>query len=293
MKCKNVVLFLLFLIISEGYSQGFLSLKLGADSRTAALGMSGTVLNEYGSTGYWNPAGLSFLNGRYLQFTHHRWIQGVRSNFLGYDQGGGKHSFGFHLLFTEVGGIEQRTVPSPEPESIFSFYELVLGVSYSRKIKDNLSLGLTLKGLAEKLHIEQAFAVACDLGLQYAFYKDKLRMGAAVQHLGRSGKLDEERIELPTCLRLGVCYTDIFMGARYRLLLDGIAEKNTVHLLGGGEITLSDIFSVRVGYQGGYKVKSITAGLGIEWNNIGIDYGYMPVKRGLGDSHRLTCRFTL
>jgi len=293
MKKQNLILFLLFFIISESYSQGFLSLTLGADSRTAALGMAGTVLNEYGSTGYWNPAGLSFINGRYLQFTHHSWIQGVRSNFLGFDQGGGKNSFGFHVLFTEVGGIEQRSVPSPEPEALFSLYELVFGASYSRKVKNNVSLGITVKGLAEKIHIEQVFGVALDLGLQYECIKDKLRLGTVVKNIGRTGKLEKERIELPACLQLGVCYTDMFMGVRYRLLLDGIIEKKDIHIHSGGEIVLHDIFYIRAGYQEGYEVKGITAGIGIVWNSIGIDYGYMPVKQGLGDSHCITCRFIL
>ncbi|MFO7891586.1 MAG: PorV/PorQ family protein [bacterium] len=289
MKKRFLILFFIFLIMTESYSQGFLSLKLGSDSRTAALGMAGTVLNEFGSTSYWNPAGLSFTKDKYLQFTHHRWIQGVKSIFLGFDQ----NSFGFHLLFTEVGGIEQRTVPSPEPESIFSFYELVFGVSYSRKVKKDISLGITLKGLAEKIYIESAFGIACDLGLQYEVVKEKLCLGAVIQNLGITGKLDKKSIELPASLRIGACYADNFIGTQFRLLMDGVAYKQTVHVHSGGELVLNDIFFIRAGYQSGYKVKGITAGMGIIWNSIGIDYSYMPIKRGLGDSHRVTCKFTL
>ena len=289
MSYRNFILFILLLFTSESNSQGFLSLKLGADSRTAALGMTGTVLNEYGSTGYWNPAGLGFVEGRYIQFTHHSWIQGVKSYFLGFDQ----HSFGFHILFTEVGGIEQRTVPSPEPESIFSFYELVFGVSYARKVKENVSLGITVKGLAEKIYIEKAYGIACDLGFQLELIKEKFHLGAEIRNLGRTDKLDQKRIELPSGVRLGIGYTDIFWGSQFRLLLDGVAENQTVHMHGGIELSFNEMFFLRGGYQSGYEVKGMTAGLGIVWNKIGIDYGYMPIKRGLGDSHRVTCRFRL
>ena len=289
MRYRSLILLFLILFMSESYSQGFLSLKLGADSRTAAMGMAGTVLNEYGSTGYWNPAGLSFIKDRYIQFTHHSWIQGVKSNFLGFDQ----HSFGFHVLFTEVGGIEQRTIPSPEPESVFSFYELVFGVSYARKLQDNLSLGVTVKGLAEKLHIEKAYGIACDVGIQIKLGKEKFLLGAVIKNLGRSGKLDQERIELPARLRLGMSYSDVFMGTQYRLLLDGIAENQTLHVHSGAELSFNEMFFIRGGYQSGYEVKGVTTGLGIIWNKIGIDYAYMPIKRGLGDSHRVTCRFEL
>jgi len=208
-------------------------------------------------------------------------------------QGGGNNSFGLYVLFTEVGEIEQRTVPSPEPESLFSFYELIFGVSYARKVKRKLSLGVTLKGLTEKIHIESAFGIACDFGMQFELVKEKLRLGAVIQNIGRSGKLNKERIELPSILRLGICYTDILMGVQYRLLLDGVVEKDIVHLHSGGEFVFNNIIFIRGGYQSGYEVKGVTAGLGIVWNNIGIDYGYMPIQRGLGDSHRLTCRFKL
>lgn len=289
MKNKFLILLLMILFSSVCYSQGFLSLKLGADSRTAALGMTGTVLNEFGSTGYWNPAGLSFTTDKNLQFTHHRWIQGVTSTFLGFDQ----HSFGFHVLFTEVGGIEQRTVASQEPESVFSFYELVIGVSYARRVKENFSLGATLKGLAEKIYIERALGFAFDLGMQYEVIQEKLCLGAVIQNLGRTEKLDDERIELPTSIRIGVGYTDNFRGTQFKLLMDGVADKRSVHLHWGGELEFYNTFFIRAGYQNGYRVKGVTGGVGLVWNSIGVDYSYMPIKRGLGDSHRITCRFTL
>lgn len=292
MKKKCIITLICLINISNIYGSGFLSLKLGIDARSGAMGMAYTALQGRGTSSFCNPAALSFINGKYLAFTRQKWIQGVNNSFLGFDYGGDNGSWGIHTMFTEVGGIEQRTVASPEPESIFSFYEMVFGVSYSRKITETIGLGITVKGLIEKISIDKASGAAFDLGMQWQAIEKSLFLGAVIQNIGRTGKLYKERIDLPLTARCGAAYTTSIFGCSFIFAADGVIDDE-FHLHSGIQFAFSDILFLRGGYQSGYEIKGLTAGLGVLFKTINFDYAYMDIRKGLGESHKLTCSIQL
>lgn len=116
------------------FGGGFPSLKLGVDARSGGLGMAYTALSDDASSGYWNPAGLVSLQNKDFILSHHRWIQGVRGEFMGFGWGSGMSGVGITILYTEISGIEHRIVPSPTPLGTFSAYELIAGFSYAKGI---------------------------------------------------------------------------------------------------------------------------------------------------------------
>ena len=153
-----LLMIIYFLSFETLWGSGFTSLKLGADSRSAGFGMAFTALADDGSVGFWNPAGLAWMKGTHLVLTHHRWIFDVKSEFIGIGTGWQNRGIGFHVLYTNMGDLELRKTPSPEPLGTFSAYELIGGISYGQKIADRITLGTTLKLYYEKITACQQFS---------------------------------------------------------------------------------------------------------------------------------------
>ena len=268
---------------------GFPTLKLGAEARSGGMGMAFTALAEDGAAAYWNPAGLTRLDRKDIQLSVHRWVEGVHSEFLSFGWGNGTWGFGMHALFTEVGDIEYRSVPSPTPLTTFSANEFIIGFSLARVIQETISIGFTVKMLYEKIFIDEALGIAADFGVQWELWEEGLRVGGVVQNIGRTGKLVEETIELPMTLKAGLAYPLVFGQSRITGVVDVVKEKDfPAHVHGGIEAGYKGLLFVRGGYQTGYDIRSFTGGLGFAWKNYRLDYSYMPIDGGFGDSHRLS-----
>lgn len=279
---------------SQGFGGGFSSLKLGADARSGALGMAFTAVSDDGSGGYWNPAGLTSLVRKDFIFSIHRWIGGVRSEFLGFGWGDKKGGIGIHVLYMEVGGIEHRVVPTPVPLATFSNHELIVGFSYARTLKERISVGFTLKVLYEKIFVEEAWGMAADLGILWRVWEGGLRVGGVVQNLGTTGRLRDENVTLPLTGRLGVAQMVKIFGGRWVFIVDGVKERDfPFHLHGGVEYGWRNVVFLRCGYQTGYETRDLTGGVGVVWRGYRLDYSYMPLHAGLGDSHRLSVGISL
>lgn len=275
--------------VSQVFGGGFSSLKLGVDARSGALGMAYTALSEDGSGGYWNPASLASLRGRDFLFSIHQWIADVRGEFFGLGWGKEKTGLGIYLLYTEVGDIEHRIVPLSNPLGTFSAHELIVGISYARMVTERLSVGMTLKTLYEKIFIDEASGVACDVGVLWKVWEEGLRVGAVIQNLGKTGRLREEEIKLPLFGKVGFAFPIEIFGYRCILALDGVKERGfPFHIHGGVEYGWRDILFLRFGYQSGYETRNVTGGAGIVWGRYRLDYSMMPLGSGLGDSHRLS-----
>ncbi len=288
---RNVLLFCVVFSIgaAQGFGGGFSSIKLGGGAKAGALGMAYTALSDDASGGYWNPAGLAFLGKKDFLLSVHRWIESVRGEFLGFGWGGERSGMGFHVLYTEVGGIERRIVPSPTPLFTFSAHELIVGLSYGRVIWERFSVGMTLKALYEKIFIEETWGVGGDVGVLWSVWEGGLRIGSVLQNVGKTGPLRSEDVELPLTGRLGVALPVEILSGRWMFTIDGVKEGGfPYHIHGGMEYEWRNILFLRCGYQNGYETRDWTGGVGVVWRGYRLDYCYMPLREGLGDSHRLT-----
>ena len=64
-----------------------------------------------------------------------------------------------------------------------------------------------------------------------------------------------------------------------------------IHFNLGAEILYDKLIALRVGYQSGYLTKNITAGLGLMWGNLSVDYALAPFQLGLGNGNILSLQF--
>ncbi len=278
---------------------GFAFLKIGIGGRAAGMGEAATVSSTDATAAFWNPAGLIRSNSHDAAFTYNRWIGGIQHNFAAAKFVYGNNAFALHYISTGVDDIEQRDIPSENPTAIFSSHDLALGISYARKMNDRLSLGMTGKYVYERIQ-SSVSAFAVDFGawydIKYVYDNPDMdrrwRVGLMLSNVGFSGKFVNEKVTLPTTIRLGSLY-HILPNTRssneWSVAADvekPFAENTRMHF--GTEYGYKNTYYVRAGYQFGYEARGISAGIGVKVRRVSIDYGYMPFSNSLGATHRIS-----
>ena len=282
-------------IHSRAGSKGLSFLKIGLGARAGALGDAYVAVANDATAPLWNPAGLTYLDGKDLIFIHNQWFQDVRSEFVGTAMTSGDNGFGFSFLINTVGDIQVRT-----KEDIFigtfNAYDIALTGAYARRIRDQMSLGVTLKVLYEKMYIYSSSGFAVDVGARLSPGIDDVSIGASIQNIGKMSAMRDEEIPLPLTVKAGLAYTMAADPLRGNLLLTADMSKasdywTTFHT--GLEYSFGRRLALRGGYLFGQDERGLSAGIGLGFNMYRLDYAYTPFDYDLGDTHRLTFGISL
>jgi len=244
---------------------------------------------------YWNPAGSVWIENRQAHFSHNSWIQGINHNVASLTLPTKIGSFGIGLLLNNVDGFERRTIASEEPVGTFSAHDFSFALNYARKLNENISVGANFKFFNEKIYVEDASGYMVDLGARYLTPVSGLVVAGAIQNLGFTTEMIEEKITLPQTLRLGAAYALPFTALKNKALLAADYVQifdDASHINLGVEVLPVEVISLRSGYQTGFEDKGLTAGFGLHINWLDIDYAYVPFGRDLGDSHRFSLTTT-
>lgn len=305
---KQLLLTILLLFHFSGFlhagggETGFAFLKIGIGGKAAGIGEAASTMATDATAAYWNPAGLIQSENHNLMISYNRWVDGIQHNFGAAKWVYGQNAFALQFISTGVDDIEQRDIPSESPTALFSSHDLALGISYARKINDQLSLGVTSKYIYERIQ-NSVSAVAFDLGAwyniksfnDYSVQPSRWRVGFTLSNIGFSGKFIDQKVKLPSSMRLGSSY-DLIMNDplknTWQIAVDiekPFAENTRVHW--GTEFGYRERFFGRAGYQFGYEARGISAGIGIKIKQIRMDYGYMPFSNSLGTTHRIGAAF--
>jgi hypothetical protein len=285
-------------------------LKIGVGGKAVAMGDAFTAIADDPSALYWNPGGLGFQKNIAVHFTYTDWILDTKHNFLGVVlpmQGVG--TIGLSIISFTSGDIEETTIYKPHGTGrVFNASDLSLGLSFSRRLTDRYSIGVTAKYLSEKLALESASSVALDIGSVFILsYKYNVRMGIVLSNFGSNMRLDgldletnvstdnnkqvEARLKtyswpLPLIFRVGLA-ADVISTKFHRLTLsadvydprDFKARENL-----GFEYAIRSMFFIRGGYKLGYDEDSFSAGVGFNYRVKGVgkllfDYSYSDMGR--------------
>ncbi len=289
-----IVLFVSFQTLAQSAGEsGLAFLKLGFGARNIAMGNFAVAsANDLTALNY-NPALLPNTKSAQIAFSHNSLFQDLSSQSFGVSF----NTFGLPIAIgantTNIGSIELRTKPG-EAEGTFNAHYFFGSLSTAYKINHCLSAGVTIKFLYESLYSDESTGLAFDFGLSYKNLIDGLTFGASIKNIGSMNSLRNETTELPNDLSAGASY-DINFGSFRVTALAGIREylkEEKTHAHFGGEFSYKDNFFVRFGYFSGYDSKYFSSGFGVNWNSLNIDYAYVPVKFGLGDSHVISLSYS-
>ena len=317
---KIIILFIIITFHSAGFAGDFSKvgtaaaqfLKIGVGARAMGLGGSFTALANDVSTLYWNPAGITNINGFSLAVTHTEWFAEISHDFVGVVYPlSSSDAIALNVVALNTGEQEVTTVTQPEGTGIYyDVSDLAIGLSYARTLTDRFSVGLTVKYIQQNLYNESANAFAIDIGtfLRTGFHDLIIAMnmsnfGGSMQLEGRDlititdvnnqvsgnynpdARLKTEPWPLPLIFRVGVSMNlvggdDPIIASeqnRFTLAIDGVhPNDNTEKINVGSEYSWNETVFARIGYRINYDVEKWTFGAGFKMKiggqGVGFDY---------------------
>ncbi len=204
--CVSIVIFPLSLSARGAGTSAASFLKIDIGARPAGMGGAFCGIADDVNTIQYNPAGLIQLQQKEIGATHNEWIEGIRSEFLGYAHPLNENWVcGLTLNYLYVGDdLIERDITGAESGRTFGGNDGVITFALGKKLQDNISAGANVKIIRESVEDKNDVAYGADVGFLYKL--SDLRLGISAQNLGTKIKLYEESFSLPLNFKFGLGY---------------------------------------------------------------------------------------
>jgi hypothetical protein len=300
----------------------FQFLKLGVGARGVGMGESFVAVANDVSALYWNPAGLVLGTENEAMASHTEYVADIKHDYFG---------IVYHLSSSDAVGASFGSLHMKDMEittetqpfgtgRYFGFGDIAAGLTYSRKMTDQFSFGLTVRYVEETLDVLKMRSVMVDLGTYYWMGLGSARFAVVISNFGADvspqgnvtmfdGTTNStfQSFSLPTIFKLGVAlepYEDDQNRFTTSIQLNH-PNDNSEHLRFGMEYAWQNTFFVRAGVKrtigqrlfrpDGTSEESFALGVGVRVpvlvSTVAADYAFANYGR-LGSVHRITVAFT-
>ena len=230
--------------------------RLGVGSRGMGMGNARTAVVDGDVTSFYNPAVTPFLTDRVAAVSYGLLSLDRSLNTLSYSQAI-KPTAGFSvgILNAGVSKIDGRDADGFQTGDLFTS-ESQFSFSFANRMSKVISLGIALKIYYYRLYENIA---TTDLGIDaggIARLSDNLTLGIVVQDIGSKYKWDTSSLygdqgssttePFPLLRKIGMSYAFNDNAGLLSLDLEN-SNKNTNIIRMGGELYLSELFTVRAG----------------------------------------------
>ncbi|MEA3474914.1 MAG: PorV/PorQ family protein [Candidatus Cloacimonadota bacterium] len=221
-------LFISFAVVSTipayaGSEATCIFLLIEPGSRPGGMGHSYVSIAEGGIASWWNPGGLAFIKHSDIDLMHSNWfgdvIDDMYYEYLGYVQYfEGIGSLGLNVTYMTYGESEARD-KNGDYLCTFTSYEIAIGAVYGTEIKNDLGIGINIKGIISGLcppinmgdsQLEgTGYTFVVDMGLlKKNFIIPRLSCGINIQNFGPDMTYanSENSQPMPLNLRAGFSY---------------------------------------------------------------------------------------
>ena len=319
-----ILAFILLLALGDAFASGGNRTGTGgANQLLIPVGTRGIAMGEANistSSGieslFWNPAGVAKMeHSSDIMFSHMSYIAdigveygAVAANFEGFGV------ISFNIKSLSIGDIPVTTTLTPDGTGqTFSPQMLTVGVSYSKQLVEQISVGVTVNYITETLGDVTANGVSFNVGAIYDNLADinGLSFGLVMKNIGpemkfdgpglytvadvnglnrppSNYKVDTAPFELPSSFELGFGYQPT-LDESNTLMFSGVFQNNNFsddEWKLGAEYGYNNIFFIRGGYE--FSPDAIdylygfTAGVGINYEVEGfavrVDYAFRDVQ---------------
>jgi len=336
MKFFTIIIFILFII--PNYAQEtnkagttaaqFLKIGVGAGS----LGMAGAsvgLVNDVSSM-YWNPAGLAEVNSISVLASYTDWFVDLKHQYFGIVLPvSDDHKFGVSAAILTMGEMEITTEQQPKGTGdFFEASDVMVGLTYSARLVDFFSFGISVKYITQNIYNETASALAVDIGTNLKTGYKGIKVGMALTNFGTAmtlagrdlqktydpnpnnatnvgiaSNLKTESWELPVNFRVGIGWDlmgtgDVMMYDQTHSIKIGIdgnhPNDGPENASIGIEYKWQNLIALRSGYYFNDDVRKLSLGFGLNWEVpqsfvIGVDYAYADLDR-LGAVHSISLK---
>ncbi len=301
----------------------FQFLKIGVGARGIAMGESFVAVANDASALFWNPAGLVQFTENQVIASRTEYVVDIKHDFFGVVYHlGESDALGASFSSLHMDDMEITTEAQPFGTGrYFTFGDIAVGVSYSKKMTDQFSFGATIRYAEETLDVLKMRSVMVDLGTLYwtglgstRFAVTISNFGADVQPKGTVTQFNGSRVSdfqsfsLPTVFKLGIA-TEFIEDEISRLTTSlqlNHPNDNAEHFRIGAEYAYENTFFLRAGVKRtiGQRLfgrdetspEDFTLGAGIaldvkEFTRVSADYAFARFS-DLGSVHRISLSFT-
>ncbi|MDI6700954.1 MAG: PorV/PorQ family protein [bacterium] len=218
-------IFTFVLIFSTASQAGAVFLLIYPGSRAVSLGNSYTAISDDALAPYYNPAGMGLQEKRDIVLMHAPWLtglgEGMYYEYLSAVIPTNYGVWGGSIIYLTTG--EMSAEENNDPTAIWNTFDLAINLSYSYRIRKDLSVGVSGKFIYSFLAPDwiiqrymgeerggQGQSVALDLGF-FKKFSEKTSLGISLSNLGPGLKYlaDGSTDDLPRTFRIGFAQTII------------------------------------------------------------------------------------
>ncbi|HPG29513.1 MAG TPA: PorV/PorQ family protein [bacterium] len=284
-------------VFSGNGTHSVLFLRMPTSAAVAGLNGAYTSLADDVNSLSANPAGLSYVSNKQFLFMHNNYFEDLTHNYIGYCQPVNflKGTLGINCSLFDAGDIEKTRILTGVTYSNhgdFDAKDMAIGLSYGKKMNENINAGISLKYINSKIESEKANAFAMDLGaiLKTDIAEQPVKFGAVIKNLGTKLKYDKDKESLPSEYKLGASslfpVNDVFSITPSIDLI--YVENEDFNFNIGSECCLLNSLFIRMGYDSSIDAgNGLSYGLGFKINRITIDYAFASYD-DIGDAHRIS-----
>jgi len=288
-------------------------LKIGVGARAMAMADAFIAVANDASALYWNPAGISQFTTDEVVFSHTNWFMDIRHQFLGVVyHPSADDALGISVTALHMDDMKVTTEFAPSGTGeYFTFGDLAIGLSYSRKVTTQFSFGGTIRYVQETMDMLTMRGLLVDLGTYYWTGLGSTRFSAVVNNFGNQmspdgsvqlengGTVDKfQKFAPPTMFRFGFAFEPIM--DETHILTTSLQlnhpNDNSENLCLGVEYSWMKTISLRSGYKLNVEEQAFSFGIGLATSvsdiTFGFDYGYAAFAN-LGYVHRISLNVKL
>lgn len=283
-------------------------LKIGVSSRAASMGDAFVAVANDVSALYWNPAGLTQAPADQVMFSHNEWLTDIKHDFVG----GLYHLSSNDAVGVALTSLHMKEMPvTTETQPFgtgeyFTFGDVAVAVSYSRKMTEQFSFGGTVRYVEETLDKLKMRGVMIDLGTYYWTGLGSSRFAVTVSNFGNNmapdgdvvlfggrKKSEWQSFSPPTMFRIGFAFEpyqseDQMVTTSVQL---NHPNDNSENVSTGIEYKWKNIFFLRGGYRFNVEEQNYSLGAGVRMPlrvaDVTFDYAFSNFTR-LGSAHRFS-----
>ncbi|HUI28792.1 MAG TPA: PorV/PorQ family protein [Candidatus Acidoferrales bacterium] len=307
---------------------GFQFLSVVSDAHGAAMADAMTSLPLGSSSLFFNPAGMTGLNGVVdLSGSTNKWIAGITHNTfsLEVNPANGRYGvIGFSLQYVNYGDIYETIVgQGPQGYEDLGIYHLTAyaaGLGYAKQLTEQFSLGGQIKLIHQDLGpstiplpggtgndtsqtaSNKLSPIVFDFGTQFKTGVKSLVFGMSVRNFSQQVKYVDEGFQAPLAFSLGISMNLLDLAKSLPFNQSLLMSLDASHYTDrpeevnvGLDYCLLDMLSLRAGYTSGNAVNDegngLSYGVGFSKFGLSIDYAYTPFG-DFGNIQRFTVRFS-
>ncbi len=207
----------------EAGSRPFSFLNLDFGAKTIAMGGASIAVDNGIFAAFANPAALGYMTKTQVGVGFRSVIDDVVGGPVGYAMPSKFGVFGFNLLMLSY-GTTQEVLESSDGRPLYTGnsvggYSSSGQISWANTVWENLSLGVSIRGIFERL-VDLSLSAAClQAGMQYRSDDSRLIVGLAFSNAGFMASQNGNDLKLPIALAAGISYILPYVPA-LRLALD-------------------------------------------------------------------------